>query len=95
MTRRVNIFARKNGGIEGLAAVETWIAKSFDPKLLPCAGRSLRRGAASLLRGRTPDALSRSVRDQRLEPAVNRLPPAASGGPHQARGLSLTEKNER
>ncbi|MBB5535591.1 carboxymuconolactone decarboxylase family protein [Rhizobium giardinii] len=34
MTRRLNILARKNDGIDGVAAVETWIAKSFDPKLM-------------------------------------------------------------
>ena len=33
VTHRVNILARKNGGIEGLV-VETWTAKSFDPKRL-------------------------------------------------------------
>jgi Carboxymuconolactone decarboxylase family len=34
MTKRLNLLALKNGGIEGLVAVETWIEKSFDPKLL-------------------------------------------------------------
>ena len=34
MTKRLNILAQKNAGIESLVAVETWIAKSFDPKLL-------------------------------------------------------------
>src|SRR3954449_11622196 len=34
VTQRVNILAKKNESIDGLAAVETWIAKSFDPKLL-------------------------------------------------------------
>ncbi|WP_046118736.1 carboxymuconolactone decarboxylase family protein [Sinorhizobium sp. PC2] len=34
MTRRLNILARKNDGIDGLVAVEAWIAKSFDPKLM-------------------------------------------------------------
>ena len=34
MTKRLNFLALKNGGVEGLIAVETWIEKSFDPKLL-------------------------------------------------------------
>ena len=34
MTKRL---ARKNGGIEGLVAVEAWIAKSFDPTLMELA----------------------------------------------------------
>ena len=34
MTQRLNFMTKKNGGIDALAAVETWIAKSFDPKLL-------------------------------------------------------------
>jgi AhpD family alkylhydroperoxidase len=34
MTQRMNFMTQKNGGIEALAAVEAWIAKSFDPKLL-------------------------------------------------------------
>jgi AhpD family alkylhydroperoxidase len=34
MTQRMSFMAKKNGGIDALVAVETWIAKSFDPKLL-------------------------------------------------------------
>ena len=34
MTQRLNFMTQKNAGIEALAAVEAWIAKSFDPKLL-------------------------------------------------------------
>ncbi len=34
MTQRLNFMAKKNDGIAALVAVETWIAKSFDPKLL-------------------------------------------------------------
>ena len=34
MTRRLNILARKSDGIDGFVAVEAWIAKSFDPKLM-------------------------------------------------------------
>lgn len=34
MTQRLNFMTKKNPGIDALVAVETWIAKSFDPKLL-------------------------------------------------------------
>ena len=34
MTQRLSFMTKKNGGIDALTAVEMWIAKSFDPKLL-------------------------------------------------------------
>ena len=34
MTQRLSFMTKKNGGIEALTAVEIWIAKSFDPKLM-------------------------------------------------------------
>lgn len=34
MTERMNFLTRKNGGIEAMYAVEAWIAKSFDPRLM-------------------------------------------------------------
>jgi len=34
MTVRMSFMTRKNDGIAALVAVESWIAKSFDPKLL-------------------------------------------------------------
>jgi AhpD family alkylhydroperoxidase len=34
MTQRLNFQVGKNEGIEALIAVENWIAKSFDPKLM-------------------------------------------------------------
>ena len=34
MTQRLSFMTKKNGGIDALVAVESWIAKSFDPKLL-------------------------------------------------------------
>ena len=34
MTQRLNFMTKKSAGIDALVAVETWIAKSFDPKLL-------------------------------------------------------------
>jgi hypothetical protein len=43
MTKRLNFLARKNGGIEGLVAVESWLASSFDPKLLEIVKLRCRR----------------------------------------------------
>lgn len=34
MTQRLSFMTKKNAGIDALVGVETWIAKSFDPKLL-------------------------------------------------------------
>ena len=34
MTQRLNFMTKKHAGLEALIAVETWLAKSFDPKLL-------------------------------------------------------------
>ena len=34
MTQRLSFMTKKNAGIDGLMAVEGWIAKSFDPKLM-------------------------------------------------------------
>jgi AhpD family alkylhydroperoxidase len=34
MSQRLNFMTKKNAGIDALVAVESWIAKSFDPKLL-------------------------------------------------------------
>ena len=34
MTARLNYLTKKNDGIAAMVAVESWIAKSFDPKLL-------------------------------------------------------------
>jgi AhpD family alkylhydroperoxidase len=34
MSQRLNFMTRKDAGIDALVAVEAWIAKSFDPKLL-------------------------------------------------------------
>src|SRR3977135_2294996 len=35
MTQRLSFMTKKNGGIDALTAVEIWIEKCFDPKLLP------------------------------------------------------------
>jgi AhpD family alkylhydroperoxidase len=34
MSQRLSFMTKKNAGIDALVAVETWIAKSFDPKLM-------------------------------------------------------------
>ena len=34
MTQRLNYLTKKNEGVAALMAVEAWIAKSFDPKLM-------------------------------------------------------------
>ena len=34
MSQRLNFMTKKNAGIDALVAVESWIAKSFDPKLM-------------------------------------------------------------
>ena len=34
MTTRLNFLARKNGGVEALVGLETWLAASTDPRLL-------------------------------------------------------------
>src|SRR5262245_45311212 len=34
MTQRLSFMTKKNAGIDALMAVESWIAKSFDPKLM-------------------------------------------------------------
>ncbi len=68
MTQRVNIFVRKNGGIDGLAAVEAWIARSFDPKLLELVKVrvSQMNGCAHCLHMHRQDALKLGETDDRL-----------------------------
>jgi AhpD family alkylhydroperoxidase len=68
MTQRANIFARKNGGIEGLRAIEAWIAKSFDPQLLELVKVrvSQMNGCANCLHMHRQDALKRGETDERL-----------------------------
>ena len=34
MSQRLNFMTKKNAGLDALIAVESWIAKSFDPKLM-------------------------------------------------------------
>ena len=68
MTKRVNFLAHKNGGIQGLVAVETWIAKSFDPKLLELVKVrvSQMNGCAHCLHMHRQDALKQGETEDRL-----------------------------
>ena len=43
MTQRVSLFAKKNGGIDGLVTVDNWIAKSFDPSCSNWSGCGSRK----------------------------------------------------
>ena len=68
MTKRLNYLARKNGGIEGLVAVETWIAKNFDPKLLALVKVrvSQMNGCAYCLHMHRQEALKQGETEDRL-----------------------------
>src|SRR3954466_7941290 len=68
MTKRLNILAQKNAGIDGLVAVETWLAKSFDPKLLELVKVrvSQMNGCAHCLHMHRQDALKLGETDDRL-----------------------------
>ena len=68
MTQRLNILAKKNGGIEGLVAVETWIAKRFDPKLLELVKVQVSQmnGCAHCLHMHRQDALKQGETEERL-----------------------------
>ena len=68
MTKRLNILVQKNAGIEGLVAVETWIAKSFDPKLLELVKVrvSQMNGCAHCLHMHRQDALKQGETEDRL-----------------------------
>lgn len=68
MTKRLNFLARKNGGIEGLVAVESWLASSFDPKLLELVKLrvSQMNGCAHCLHMHRQDAIKLGETDDRL-----------------------------
>jgi AhpD family alkylhydroperoxidase len=68
MTRRLNFLARKNGGIEGLVAVENWIANSFDPKLLDLVKVRVSQlnGCAYCLHLHRQDLIKQGEREDRL-----------------------------
>lgn len=68
MIKRLNFLARKNGGIEGLVAIEGWLATSFDPKLLELVKLrvSQMNGCAHCLHMHRHDALKLGETDDRL-----------------------------
>ncbi|MEH0295991.1 carboxymuconolactone decarboxylase family protein [Agrobacterium sp. CCNWLW71] len=68
MTRRLNILARKNDGIDGLVAVEAWIAKSFDPKLMELVKVRVSQinGCAHCLHMHRQDALKLGETEERM-----------------------------
>src|SRR4029079_14291421 len=68
MAKRLNFLTRKNGGIEGLVAVETWLANSFDPKLLDLikVRVSEMNGCAYCLHLHRKDAIKRGETEDRL-----------------------------
>ena len=68
MTKRLNFLSQKNAGIEGLTAVETWLADSFDLKLLDLVKLrvSQMNGCAYCLHLHRRDAIKRGETDDRL-----------------------------
>jgi AhpD family alkylhydroperoxidase len=68
VTKRLNYLARQNGGIEALVAVETWIAKNFDPKLLALVKLrvSQMNGCAYCLHMHRQEALKEGETEDRL-----------------------------
>ncbi len=68
MTQRLNIFAKKNEGIDRLIAVETWISKHFDPKLLELVKVRVSQinGCAHCLHMHRQDALKQGETEDRL-----------------------------
>ncbi|TCU30764.1 AhpD family alkylhydroperoxidase [Rhizobium azibense] len=68
MTKRLNILARKNDGIDGLVAVEAWIAKSFDPKLMELVKVRVSQinGCVHCLHMHRQDALKQGETEERM-----------------------------
>jgi len=68
MTRRLNILARKNDGIDGLVTVEAWIAKSFDPKLMELVKVHVSQinGCVHCLHMHRQDALKQGETEERM-----------------------------
>ena len=68
MTKRLNYLTRPNGGIEALAAVETWLASNFDPKLLDLVKMRVSQinGCAYCLHLHRQHAIKRGETDDRL-----------------------------
>lgn len=68
MKKRLNFMTRKNGGIDAMVAVEGWIARSFDPKLLELVKVrvSQMNGCAHCLHMHRNDALKMGETEDRL-----------------------------
>ena len=68
MTKRLNFLTRKNAGIEGLVAVENWIANSFDPKLLDLIKVRVSQinGCAYCLHLHRQDLIKQGAKEERL-----------------------------
>ena len=68
MLKRLNFMARRNAGVDGLVAVETWIAGSFDPKLLELVKVrvSQMNGCAHCLHMHRQDAIKLGETEDRL-----------------------------
>jgi AhpD family alkylhydroperoxidase len=68
MMKRLNFMARKNAGIDAMVAVEAWIAKSFDPKLLELVKVRVSQinGCAHCLHMHRQDAVKQGETDDRL-----------------------------
>jgi AhpD family alkylhydroperoxidase len=68
MTKRLNYLTRQNGGIEGLVAVETWLASNFDLKLLDLVKVRVSQinGCAYCLHMHRHDAIKRGETEDRL-----------------------------
>jgi AhpD family alkylhydroperoxidase len=68
MTKRMNPYAKKNEGLDALMAVENWIAKSFDPKIMELVKMRVSQinGCAYCLHMHRHDALKLGETDDRL-----------------------------
>src|SRR4051795_11784271 len=68
MTKRMNFLVQKNAGIEALVAVEAWLSKSFDPKLLELVKVRVSQinGGAHCLHMHRQDALKQGETEDRL-----------------------------
>jgi AhpD family alkylhydroperoxidase len=68
MTKRLNFLARKNGGVEALVGLETWLATNIDPKLLELVRTraSQINGCAFCLHMHRDEALKFGETDDRL-----------------------------
>ena len=68
MTKRLNILARRNGGIEALVGIESWLAGNLDRRLLELVRTraSQINGCAFCLHMHREEALKLDETDQRL-----------------------------